>query len=136
MLSHGVKAATIFRIRLLIGNMQWEVQALQVCIWLQILDEDSDEQMNDTYWQYRAEAIPDEELNIKEGELVLFLCHVSMKEDKRVAYHLTSHAFCCDSLQSCYSIQETLCSAALLLGQVFEGVVHCRSLYLEMPCAW
>ena len=52
--------------------------------YLQILAEDSDESMNDTYWTYRAEAIPEEELNLKEDEQVLLLCHVSMKEDKRV----------------------------------------------------
>ena len=57
----------------------------QMCLLvLQIFEEDSDESMNDSYWTYRAEAIPEEELNLKEGEQVLFLCHVSMKEDKRV----------------------------------------------------
>ena len=53
---------------------------------MQIFEEDSDESMNDSYWTYRAEAIPEEELNLKEGEQVLFLCHVSMKEDKRVRH--------------------------------------------------
>lgn len=52
---------------------------------MQILAEDSDDSVNDNYWTYRAEAIPEDELNLKEGEQVLFLCHVSMKEDKRVS---------------------------------------------------
>ena len=52
---------------------------------VQILKEDSEEALNDAYWTYRAEAIPEDELNLQEGEQVLFLCHVSMKEDKRVS---------------------------------------------------
>ena len=47
--------------------------------------------MNDSYWTYRAEAVPEEELNLKEGEQVLFLCHVSMKEDKRVRHIKLPH---------------------------------------------
>ena len=49
------------------------------------MGEDSDESVNDQYWTYRAEAIPEEELNLQEGEQVIYLCHVSIKDDKRVS---------------------------------------------------
>jgi hypothetical protein len=54
---------------------------------VQVYDSECDDlvtQFDDTYWIYRAEAIPQEELDLAEGDRVLYLCHVSLKDDKRV----------------------------------------------------
>lgn len=86
---------------------------------LQIFDEDSDESMNDSYWTYRAEAVPEEELNLKEGEQILFLCHVSMKkEDKRVRH----------SSYSSWLASIILCNLKSLVLTISEAFLPC-------PCA-
>ena len=41
--------------------------------------------INDTYWTIRAEAVPEDELAIPEGDRILFLCHVSVNEGKHVS---------------------------------------------------
>lgn len=53
----------------------------------QVYETDSAEpvnSINDTYWTMRAEAVPEDELDIPEGDRIIFLCHVSVNEGKHV----------------------------------------------------
>jgi len=48
--------------------------------------EESVGELNNNYWMYRAEAVPQEEMELGKGDKVLHLCHVSLKDDKRVRF--------------------------------------------------
>ena len=42
------------------------------------------EGINDAYWTMRAEAVPEDELDVPDGDRVIYLCHVSVNEGKHV----------------------------------------------------
>lgn len=44
------------------------------------------ESINDNYWTMRAEAVPEDEKSVPEGDRVIFLCHVSVNEGKHVSF--------------------------------------------------